>query len=363
MAHPPRSSVFSRARGRWRLGLARRPRFALLPVAAMIAVLVPVLGVTPQALEGQSAQDRIQGLGIENAERYIDPVARGLGLALTAGIFDRATVLPAFHVDLGVRIAASFRSEADRTFDAVLPASFEWDHPATGPRSFQNPLAPVEGSLTTPSAMGEGPGIVVEPAGEFRQALLQAGENPDAYRVAFPAGLDLSLVPAAALYVSMGVGFGTEITLRALPGVRVSPDLGNFSGTGFAVKHEISRWIDSPVDLAVGVGSQNLSVDEFFEASAMEGWLLVGKAVGPLSFYGTGGLRRATVDVEYRVDNPNEIPGLPADGTVVTFQPDLGTRAAWGGGIRLQLLLLNLAGQYNGGENPGFSIKVAFGIP
>jgi len=339
-----------------------RPSASLVP-GVMLGLILGGLGLPPQALEAQTAQERIQGLGIDNAERYLDPVAGGLGLALTAGIFDRATVLPAFHVDLGVRIAASFRSEADRTFEAVLPASFEWDHPSTGPRTFQAPLAPVDGSLATPSAMGEGPGIILEPVGEFRQALLDAGENPDAYRIAFPQGLDLSLVPAASLYLSMGVGFGTEVTIRALPGVRVSPDLGSLSGSGFAVKHEISRWIDSPVDLAVGVGTQDLSVDEFFEASAMEGWLLAGKAVGPLTVFGTAGLRRATVDVEYRVDNPGGIPGLPADGTLVTFAPDLGTRASWGGGVRLQLLLLNLAGQYTGGDNPAFSIKVALGIP
>ncbi|CAN5672344.1 hypothetical protein BH23GEM11_BH23GEM11_02530 [soil metagenome] len=353
MAHPSRPSASRCAGSRWNAGAV------LLP----LVFLGVVLGPPPEALAGQSAGERIQRLGIENAERYLDPVARGLGLALTAGVFDRATVLPAFNVDLGVRIAASFRSDADRSFDAVLPASFEWEHPSTGPRTFQAPLAPVGGELATPSVMGQGPGIVLEPVGAFRQALLDAGEDPDAYRIALPPGFDLSLVPTASLYLSMGVGFGTEVTIRALPSVRVSPDLGSFSGSGFAVKHEISRWIDSPVDLAVGVGTQDLSVDDYLEASAMEGWLLAGRAIGPLTVYGTAGLRRATVDVEYRVDNPGGIPGIPADGTLVAFKPDIGTQATWGGGVRLQLLLLNLAGQYTGGDNPAFSIKVALGIP
>ena len=339
-----------------------------LPILPALSFLAPALlgalgGVAPAPLAAQAALDQVRQVGPENAERYFAPAARGLVFALTAGVFDRATALPAFHVDLGVRVAGAVRGEDTRSFDAFLPERITWSHPSAGTRTFENPYAPVDGDLRTPSVIGRGPGIILEPTGAFRNALVEAGENPEGYRLALPPGLDLALIPVANLYVSVGVGFGTELTLRFLPGLEVSPDLGGFSGRGFAVKHELSSWLDSPVDLAVGVGSQSLSVDDFFEASTLEGWLLAGRALGPLTVYGTAGLRQGSIRVDYMADNPEALPGRPTDGTVVRFSPDVGTQTAWGGGVRLQLLLLNLSGQYTTGDPTSFSIKVALGIP
>jgi hypothetical protein len=318
---------------------------------------------SPGLLHGQAAQEQIRALAGENAEAYLRPAAEGLGRALAAGLFDRARVLPALHVDAGVRIAGAFRAEEDRTFQARLPASVTWSHPSVGSRSYQDPYRPVGGDLTTPTALGQGSGVVLEPDGAFRQDLISAGENPENWRIPFPAGLDIALVPAATLYLSVGVGFGSELTLRYLPGVEVSPDLGAWQGRGFGIKHEISRWLPSPLDLSVGLGSQELEVDGFFEAQALEGWLLAGKGLGPLSVYGAAGLRRTSVDVRYRVENPGGLPGLPQDDLEVAFSVEPGTQAMWGAGVRLQLLLLNLAGQYNAGDRGSFSIKVAVGIP
>lgn len=339
--------------------------FPILPVLSAFApALLGALGaMSPAPLAAQAALDQIRQTGAENAERYFAPAARGLAFALTAGVFDRAAVLPAFHVDLGIRVAGAVRADDTNTFEAHLPERVTWSHPSTGSRTYANPYAPVNGDLRTPSVMGQGPGIQLEPAGAFRDALVQAGEDPESYRVALPPGLDLSLIPVANFYVSVGVGFGTELTLRFLPGLEVSPDLGGFSGQGFAVKHELTSWLDSPVDLAVGIGGQSLSVDDFFEASTLEGWVVAGRALGPLTVYGTAGIRQGSVEVDYVADNPSAVPGLPADGTAVRFSPDVGTHAAWGGGVRLQLLLLNLAGQYTAGDPASFSIKVALGIP
>ncbi len=317
----------------------------------------------PAPLLAQTAQDQLRVLAGENAEGYLRPAAEGLGRALSAGLFDRARVLPALHVDAGIRVAGSFRADDDRLFEARLPENVTWSHPTLGSRSYDDPYRSATGDLTTPTVMGEGPGVLLEPQGAFRQDLIAAGENPDNWRIAFPSGLDFSIIPAATLHLSVGVGFGSEITLRYLPSLEVSPDLGSWSGRGFGFRHEISQWLPSPLDLSVGVGSQELESDGFFEAQALEGWLLAGRGLGPLSVYGAAGVRRTSVDVRYRAENPGNVPGLPADGVEVAFSVDPGMQATWGAGVRLQLLLLNLAGQYNGGDHGSFSVKVAVGIP
>jgi hypothetical protein len=337
----------------------RSLRHLLLP-ALLAAPLSPFGGCDASA---QTVEDRIRALALENAERYVTPVSRGLGYALTAGAFDRPAVLGAFHVDAGIRLGAAFPNPDDRTFEAVLPASITWEHPTLGSRSYQDPYRARDGTLTTPTAMGRGAGVVLEPAGDFRADLVSAGRNPSDYDIPFPPGLDFSLIPAAILHLSVGVGLGSEVTVRYLPEMSVAPDVGRFSGRGLGVKHELSRWFTSPVDLAVGIARQELSVDGYVDATALEGWLLAGRQVGPLTFFGTAGVRRASVELRYEVTNPDGVPGLPADGTAVVFRSDLDAGTSAGAGVRLQLLLLNLGAQVTMAEQSTLSLKVALAFP
>ncbi len=334
-----------------------RPRTAPLGIALALALALP------GPAKGQLVLENLATMSAENARLYMAPVARGLGYALTAGAFDRPAVLPAFHVDFGFRVAASIPGELDQRFDAVIPTSITWQHPSVGSRTYSDPFYPRLGNPSTPSGVGDGPGAVFEPAGPFRQDLLAAGLNPSDFEIRLASGMDLSLVPSATLHLSVGVGMATELTLRLLPGASVSPDVGSFSGRGFGVKHEISRWLTSPLDLSVGIATQDIEVDDYLEATALEGWLMAGRGLGPITLYGTAGLRRASIDVAYDARNPVGIPGLPEDGTRVAFSSDLGTGLSWGAGVRLQLLLMNLAGQYTVADQNSFSIKVALAFP
>jgi hypothetical protein len=328
-----------------------------LGVAFAAVLALPAPGQAQLVLENLGA------MSAENARLYMAPVARGLGYALTGGVFDRPAVLPAFHFDLGFRVAAAIPTDMDQRFDAVLPPSITWQHPSVGSRSYTNPFTPVGGDPSTPTGVGDGPGVVLEPSGAFRQDLVAAGQNPSDYEIQLASGMDLSLIPSATLHLSMGIGMATELTLRFLPGASVSPDVGGFSGRGFGVKHEISRWLSSPVDLAVGIATQEIEVADYLEATAFEGWLMAGRGIGPVTVFGTAGLRRASVDVVYTARNPAGLPGLPDDGTRIAFSSDLDTGLAWGAGVRLQLLLMNIAGQYTIADQNALSIKVALAFP
>jgi hypothetical protein len=331
----------------------------------LVALLMLVAGAagSPAPASGQSVLENLGVMSAENARLYLAPAARGLGGALTAGIFDRPTVLEAFHVDLGFRVAAAIPAESDQYFTPLLPASVTWDHPTGGTRTYVDPFVLQGADGRSPSAVGDGAGAVLQPSGTFRDDLLAAGEDPGDYALALPAGLDLSLVPAATVQLSVGVGLGSEITLRFLPGAAVSPDVGSFSGHGFAARHEISRWFTSPLDLSVGVATQEVEVAEYMEASTFEGWLMAGRALGPLTLFGTAGLRRASVDVHYEARNPLGLPGLPADGAQVRFSSDMDTGLSWGGGARLQLLVMNLSGQFTAAEQNAFTLKVGLAFP
>jgi len=330
-------------------------------VATLLLVAITAFDAVPAL--GQSAEEQIRALVGENAEGYLRPLSDGMTFALTGGVFDAARVRGLLSFDLGIRVNGARPGESARSFLAVLPDTLRWAPPGVPEQVFTDPLRPVDGSLRTPSAVGSGPGIRLEPDGAYREALLQAGENPDDYRITLPEGLDLSVVPTAILSFSVGVGFGTEISARYLPRVEINDEIGRVGATGWGVQHMVSQWFASPVDLSVGVGRQDLEVGDFLDARASEGWLSVGRTVGPLSVFGTAGLRSATVDVTYEVENPDGTPGLPASGTPVQFRSDLDTTTSLGAGFRLQLLFMNLSGRYTTGDFDTFSVHVGFGMP
>jgi hypothetical protein len=123
----------------------------------------------------------------------------------------------------------------------------------------------------------------------------------------------------------MGSDSGRSSPSAPSPGSRFLRTWGASPGQGFAVKHELTSWLDAPVDLAVGIGSQSLSVDDFFEASTLEGWLLAGRALGPLTVYGTAGIRQGSVDVDYVADNPSaKSPASPPTAPPCAFLPTWG---------------------------------------
>ncbi len=328
----------------------------------LVATLLPGVG-SPSPVAAQSVEDQLAGLAAENGALYVLPFTEGLGYALTAGLFDTAHAKEPLRFDLAVRVLGALTPMDVRRFDVVLPDSVRWTHPTLGERTWIDPYRARGDDPSTPSAAGSGPGIVLEPAGAFRADLMAAGEDPDDYQVRLPEGLDLTVVPYAVGQFAVGVGLGSEVMVRFLPSFEVAGDVGTVRAVGWGLKHEVSRWVDLPFDLSVQAGAQSVEVGEYVEGSSREFGILAGRRLGPLSLYGTAGTRRSSVEVRYRAENPGGIPGLPADGTQVTFRSGLDSTLAMGAGFRLQLLLLNLSGQYLAGSYDSFSLKVGLGVP
>jgi hypothetical protein len=349
-----------------RPGRSKARRGGLLPFLgpALLALLVlPALPGGGGTAKAQTVEDQLQALAEDNAALYVLPLTEGLGYALNSGLFDAAHAMGAFRFDISARVFGALTPVGVRRFDAILPDTLHFAHPALGNRSYTDPYRPRGDDPSTPSAAGTGPGVVLEPAGSFRQDILQAGENPDAYNIRFPEGLDLTVVPYAVLQFVAGIGFGSEVMVRFLPTFELGGDVGNARATGWGVKHEISRWVELPIDLSLQVGQQSLEVGDYLDGSSREMGILAGRTFGPLSVYGTAGTRRSSVEVRYRVENPEGLPTLPSDGTEVAFRSGLDSSLAMGAGFRLQFLLLNLAGQYLAGDYDSFSVKVGLGLP
>ncbi|MEX0980105.1 MAG: DUF6588 family protein [Gemmatimonadota bacterium] len=317
--------------------------------ALLALLLIPADG------RAQSIESELEALAQDNAQLYLHPLATGFGTALGTGFAQTARTHNRFGFDLGVRIMGAIVPDADRTFLPILPANVTYDGIDYG--------APYEalGSGRTPTAAGDGSGVVLVPRGSFRGAIENAGENPDDYNVQFPEGFDIPAVPFALIQGSLGVGFGTDVIIRMIPAYEVSADVGEISAFGFGFKHSIDQWLPVlPVELAGVVGWQSFAVGEYLDANSKTLSLIASKGMGPFRAFASGGFASSSLDVSYTVSNPEANPGLPADGTTYgfTYRSTSSTRGSVGVGMKL--LLLDVSAEYALGAYNTASVKVGF---
>jgi hypothetical protein len=326
--------------------------------------LVLLWGVAAPA-EGRG-QDGVEldlgGLASGNAQLYVEPLARGIALAMGGGMFDGAASLPTLGFELGAKVTGALPPAETESFDTLAPETVTWAGPFGG--TFEDPYRPVGGSLATPTVAGQGPGVRLEPDGEFRDAIVASGLDPSDFSLVLPEGEDIPVVPHPVLYAGLGVGLGTEVSVRYTPTLEIDDEIGEVKGLGFAVRHTLTRWFSSPVEIAVQAATHEVELGRYANARSIEYGILASRRMGPLSVFASGVMRRGEVDVEYAAENPGgENPGLPPDGTRISFSEDLESDAAFGLGARLQLLVLNVAGEYTWDEYPLVTVKVGFGNP
>jgi len=342
-----------------------QPRVSFLGIVACCALGTALLGSPAgvQTAAAQTVRDQAGLLAEENALPFLLPLAEGLGFSANAGLFDRAKAAGFLRFDVATRISGAVTPLDRRRFDARAPLSVSIAFPGGGERSYSEPYRPQNGASTTASVSGSGRGVVLEPQGEFREALLAAGLRPEDHLLRFPDGLGISIVSSLSTQLSIGLGLGTEVMIRFLPSFELGGKVGEVRASGWGIKHHLNRWVRLPLDLSLQGGEQSLDWGGVLEGEARELGILVGRTLGPLSLYGTAGARSADLSASYSVLNPAGLAALPPDGTPVQFQASLEPTLATGFGFRMQFLLLNLSGQYLSSDYDTYSLKVGMGLP
>lgn len=339
-AREPSARVHASAQG----GLfadGRRPHLLLLMlVACAAATLAP--GAAAQ--EGK-IEDEIRSLGADNGRLYVRPITSGLGAGLAGGWVRSGTSLGPLGLQIGVRGVGAFVPAEDDTFRPVLPDEVTVD--ALDGRTFPQPYGSGEG-LETPTAAGRGTGAVVQPDGEFRDALLEAGLTPSDFAFRFPRGFDFPAVPVGALQVDLGVVPGVDVSGRFVPEVEIDSDVGPVRSIGGGVKLSVTDWAPgpTPVDVAVAGGIQTVEVGDYLTTDARHVSLVASGDLSALTIFVSGGLEEAESEVEYTVEN--EV--LPENGTTVAFEDEGANSARLTTGFNLDLLFLQLSADYSVGE-------------
>lgn len=317
-------------------------------VRALLFLLVPGLlapVVSPAAAQDGSIEDEIRTLGADNGRLYGRPVTSGLGAGLAAGWFHSARSLGPLGVEIGVRGVGAFVPAEDETFAPVLPSEVTVDE--LGGRTFSAPYGSGDG-LETPTAVGDGAGVVVPPRGEFREALLDAGLSPADFALRFPRGFDLPAVPVGAVQLNVGVAPGVDVAGRLVPEVDIDENVGSVQSVGGAVKLSVTDWIfvAPPVDVAVAGGIQSVDVGDYLSTDTRHASLLVSRSISSLTLFASGTLEDSDSEVRYTVESDV----LPEGGTTIAFEDEGANSGRFTAGFSLDLLFLQLKADYSVAE-------------
>lgn len=335
---------------------------ARLAVLLATALLLPG-AAGAQTVDGEPVTERLTVLAEENAAMYLQPVAAGLGAGLNSGFFESAGGDGGVHVHVGLQVSGSFIPADANTFSPHLPETISYED-----RTFSDPYGDGD-TISTPTAAGEGRGVVLEPTGEYRDALLRAGKDLRNFAIPFPDGVDLPAVPMAMAEASVSLPTGTAVMARFLPEIDISDEVGPVSSYGFGVRQSVSPFLRSPpVDVGVALGIQKLTVGDIVDATGRSIDVLVSKDLDVLTVFASGGLEGTSVDVEYTLDSRTDIPGQPADGTTISFPGEGESYPAEGanssrftGGIRVNLFVARLSVSYTAANYDVLQARLSFG--
>lgn len=171
---------------------------------------------------------------------YFDPLYKGLGVGLSDGWTNTAKSKGFLKFELRASATAAFVPQSARTYD-VNTLGLSNIKPALGSSSIG------------PTAFGND-----QDGG--RMQIYTSNGIPTSSFFNLPAGVGFHVVPSAQIQATLGLPKNIDISLRAMPKVKLSDDLGSLSMIGFGAKIELLPLLAGqsagliPIDLAIAGG-------------------------------------------------------------------------------------------------------------
>lgn len=285
-------------------------------------ILLPFLLCLSLSSHGQSLETLLERYAGENASGYVEPLITAFGSSLNSGLFYRARVEKGgLHINIRLNGMLARFSEKQRRYSATT-------------ESFFTPSQEV----TTATIIGDPQGAVL------------TGSGGSVY--VFPGGYNLSTLPLVVPTVTVGNVMGTELVGRYFS-TEVFQEIGTIMLAGVGIRHSLSQYFNSPVDIAIGGAYHTFKVGDIFKNELYTIQLTVGKSFSFIDIYAGGGYESNVADVKYSftaTDEPRTIE-LRVRGK---------NRLRALAGINMNLLIFHLNLDYNWGHqqiiNVGFSL-------
>ena len=355
----------------------------------VVAKSLVVAGLSFGLAAAQNLEETMQNLGVAAGKAYVAPIVSGFGSNLNAGWYHKAPAATkfGFHVEAGVVAMGTLLSGGSKTMNvsggfrldaaqAQELANQSVDTTQTGGTVLRDSLAAAL-RRADQTVTFNGPTII----GSEDDALTFAVATSP-FTFGKPGGGDTTItlapfsdtipgvtglldgLPALPLFapqLTLGTIYGTNVTLRWLPEVETTEEIGSVKFFGFGVQHNPGVWLGStlPVDLSVGYFMQTLEVGTLFKAQSQALGLNASKTFGWrfLNVTPYGGVQFESSSFDFAYDlmvDGEEIP--------IEFSLDGENKYRATAGLSLRLLALNINADYNIGKYNSYSLGVMVGI-
>ncbi len=351
-------------------------------------LLLLIVGLTMAfPAQGQDLAERLRRLADKNAPGYLGPLATSVGMGLNSGIIKTAKLHGVLGFDVTVLAgiivlpseAKSYLFDAselgtisftmnvnNQSVNIALDAA-ELYPPVEAPTVFGSKDPP---TLTPNTTYAENQIIqrIVQATGlseaevrtRYQNDINQAIQE-NLYLDVLPPGLNLDLVPVAALRGSVGLPLGTELTGHFVPPVNVR-DVGDFSSWGIGGRISLDQFIPIPffpLDIAAGGFLQQISVGP----ATVDSYIIHGeisKKLAVLDIYVGAGVEKTTLSAEY--DYELSLPSGQTEQRTLSIRLDGANTFRLTGGLRLALGPLFISGEYTQSKYSMFAVSTGISI-
>lgn len=250
--------------------------------------------------KSQDLSEVLSKVGKDYAQKYLEPLTTGLGTNLNSGFiggfnpggYSKIPVWPHFYA--GVKFCGVVMQDADKSFNLAFQTNMNYGG-QTVPVNWTVANAPtVFGSRTPAVAHG---------------TFTYAGHQRDT-SITLVGGLeDSKFVPLFIPQIGIGTIFGTDLTVRGLPGFDVG-SYGSFKLFGLGLRHNIGAYAKMPFDISVQFGYQTFAITDknkrkFITADSYFANLQLSKKIAIVTIYAGGQYENYSVDVDYIYNNIN----------------------------------------------------------
>ncbi len=355
----------------------------------IILLLLTLMFVFPVKAQ-DDLEATLSALSADAARAYVGPIVSGFGANLNSGWIHRAVPNKLFGVDFefGVVAMGTLFGDDAKTFSSTGIFKFSRPQAEQLTSGISNTFGQRDSvikfivneeftvGITGPTIIGakdknvvvsfEGKTYTVNTIGGPQSVTVQ----PDTIQLSGVQGYleDLSLLPLAAPQLTIGTVYGTALSVRYLPDVEISADLGKFKYFGFGIQHNPSMWIPIPlpIDISVGYFTQTMEVGKIFKSNASTMGLYVSKQFGPsmLSITPYAGFMLESSDITITYDFKLEDTPTAGTTTVLPIEFELegknSSRFLVGASIGLGVFKINV--DYSLSEYNSVSAGLAFGF-
>lgn len=355
-----------------RFGMTARFVVGMLASALLLAT-APVLKAQEASLE-----ETLNMLSGDAATQYVAPISSAFGANLNSGWFHRAprAIKFGFNLEAGlIAMGAFFPTDANH-FDVNGTFRFSTDEANILLDYYEE-----DQNVDIDQIPGLRAGLVAEITGQTSSVGISGatvvGAAADSITIAYPETTynfggqdyivpaqsiklpfggfgdlaDVAVMPLMAPQLTVGTVYGTQFTLRFLPAVEISPELGEFKYIGFGIQHNPALWMKKklPVDLAASFFTQSMKVGTLFESTTTAFGINASKTYGwrflNLTPYAGFMFENASMKVSYDfiVEVPTEVDpsGYMTEPISLDLASDNTSRLTAGLNVRVGIVNVN----------------------